>query len=320
VRAITSLVAVLGALLITRAASAQAPADTPAGSRAEAKRLSDLGRAAMDRRDFAVAADDFERAHEIFPSPNLLYNLGVARDQLGRSVDAFDTFTAFLETVHGGHEAERDYARARHDALETLVAHLELAAPPDAELTVDGKAVASPRAGSVTVAPGKRTVVATKEGRAPLTMIVSVVAGEHRRVELIVPSERAPRREDRSLDGLLITPASLFIARPSPSLFASPSRERRRHGERVAALALALGGVAVLGGGLAAGIVAQRAGDTLTHNAQLGRPFDPGLQREGKAAQVAEGPLLGIGAAAAVTSVVLYLVARGEQGRAGAGR
>jgi hypothetical protein len=140
----------------------------PAALRQEAKRLRDEGTEAMRVSDFAHAADCFQRAYELYPSPNLRFNIGVALDKLGRVAEAVDAFEEFLEaTPEAADEAHR-FAGARLAKLAPQVARLELTVEPaGATVRVDGQRVRWPRPGGIPVAVGERRVRAEQRGRAP---------------------------------------------------------------------------------------------------------------------------------------------------------
>jgi hypothetical protein len=83
----------------------------------QAKVLRDQGAAAVQAHDFAAALDFFERAYALHPSPNLLFNIGVARERLDRPDGAVTAFEAFLTAATDPPVVARDFAQARLIAL-----------------------------------------------------------------------------------------------------------------------------------------------------------------------------------------------------------
>jgi hypothetical protein len=272
-------------------------------NREDAKRMTDLGAQAMDRGDFVEALEDFREANSIFPSPNLRYDMGLALDKLGRAAEAVEAFEEFLANREHGTPEARVFARTRLTELEVTVARLEIVVtPPDATLTIDDRPVELRGGSGVPVPVGERTLRVQKAAYAPATERVVVAAGEHRRVEINLKPIASV--------SAAVAPAVRVVAAPVAQ---APPAHRSR-GKRLAALLLGGVGLAAVGGGISAGVVAQRASDQLTENDGKGLPFDESQQRRGKAAATAEGALFAVGAAALATGLVLYLV-DGRQAR-----
>jgi hypothetical protein len=78
---------------------------------------------------------------------------------------------------------------------------------------------------------------------------------------------------------------------------------------------LAAGAVLALGG-VGAGVMAQQLGDQVTSESKALQPFDPSKQSAGQTDQTIEGVLIGIGAAAVVTGVVVLALGVREKARA----
>lgn len=65
----------------------------------EARALFSAGRLAYEAGDYAHALEDFTRAYERSPRPELLFNIGQAADRLRRDEEALDAYRRFLEGV-----------------------------------------------------------------------------------------------------------------------------------------------------------------------------------------------------------------------------
>lgn len=78
-----------------------------------AKALSEEGRAAYDRDDFAGAAEKFQAAYELFPNPVLLVNLGVIYQALHRYEEAREALDAFLSNASPDDPLRREAEKTR---------------------------------------------------------------------------------------------------------------------------------------------------------------------------------------------------------------
>lgn len=167
-------------------------ADEP-GSRDKAQQLRNDGAAALKGGDAATASENFRRAYELFPSPNLLYDLGLALDKLGRCVEAVDAFETFLDRAPSALPAARSYATKRLTVLEPCVARLELTAvPAEARVAVDGRAVELPRARPLAMTPGEHIVTVEKSGFVSRVEHVTLGAGEERALSMTLVPQPAP--------------------------------------------------------------------------------------------------------------------------------
>jgi tetratricopeptide (TPR) repeat protein len=190
------------------------------GSRDKAQQLRNDGAAALERGDAATASEDFRRAYELFASPNLLYDLGLALDRLGRCAEAVDAFESFLERAPNALPAARSFATSRLTALESCVGRLELTdVPAAARVAVDGRAVELPRTRPLPVTPGERLVTVEKRGFVTRVEHVAVSVGERHALALTLVPEPAPvaRVEQR--------PALVLVPRPQP--VPAPTRHLR---------------------------------------------------------------------------------------------
>jgi tetratricopeptide (TPR) repeat protein len=276
-------------------ASRLAWAGDPAANRQEAKRLRDLGVQANDRGDFGAAIEDFRSAYALYPSPNLLYNLGVALDHLNRSAEAVDAFEAFLEGAPNAEPLARRTAEERVAELEPSLARLELViAPADAEVTLGGRPIPSSRQRRLPVAAGEHTLTVRKNGFGPYTERVSMEPGEHRRLQVSLQAE-PEKPENLQLLAPVLEPAP----KPHPDL--QPRQMRLS--------SIILGGVGVAALGVGVGFVALTYStfDQLNHPRD-GSMFDPSLLAHAGDYQAAYQSLFVVGSALVATTVVLEIV------------
>jgi len=88
----------------------------------------------------------------------------------------------------------------------------------------------------------------------------------------------------------------------------APVDTRSARVKKFAGIGVGAVGLAALAGGIACGVLAQKAGDDLTRLTREGKPYDAAKDRAGHNYTIAEGVLLGVGAAAVVVGAALLAV------------
>jgi PEGA domain len=168
------------------------------GERARARQLKDEGAAALARGDAAAALSRFEEAYRIFPSPKLLYNVGLAQAGLARSAEALESFEAFLAGAPEAPADARAYAESQIVLLRLRVATLTVNASVDgAEISADGRRLGvAPLGRAIHVPPGSHELTARLEGYRAARASIVLAAGEVGSVLLTMaplpgPQERA---------------------------------------------------------------------------------------------------------------------------------
>jgi hypothetical protein len=133
--------------------------------------------------------------------------------------------------------------------------------------------------------------------------------------QLVDEQKRAPSAPPSTLPA----PAPAIAPRAPVAASAAPPPRRVRRplapgvGKQIAGVVVGVAGLGLVAGGIAYGVQAQNAGDALTRaNDTMGR-FDYPTQEAGKRDQLLSGVLLGIGAAAAGTGVVLYVIGHRQE-------
>jgi hypothetical protein len=106
------------------------------------------------------ALEKFKQAYAEYASPKLFFNIGLANRDLGRPVEAIESFERFLAEVKDSPELTE--ARKSVAELKTKVGSLLIeCTTAGAEIGVDGKLVGlAPLANSVRVTPGNHHVTA----------------------------------------------------------------------------------------------------------------------------------------------------------------
>jgi hypothetical protein len=119
-----AILTALASLLLAGEASAQTEAE-----RAAARELATSAQEALDRQDYAAAADRFERAAAIVHAPTVQLGLARAQVGLGQWRKALETYRRIVKTpVTAGapgvfHQAARDAKGPRMDESRDLVGH-----------------------------------------------------------------------------------------------------------------------------------------------------------------------------------------------------
>jgi len=162
-----------------------------AGPKEKAKALLSQASRLYDQHEYAQALEKFTVAYDIYPSPNLLYNIGQTYQDLGRPVEALETLQRFLAVTEDdrtrGVQQQRGEARALMDSLRRKIARLHIECTiPGAEIRLDGKRLGvAPLPGPVWVAPGSHQITATmSEGFFPGLENLTVAPGEFKTATL----------------------------------------------------------------------------------------------------------------------------------------
>lgn len=139
--------------------------------------------------DFSAALVDFQRAYELDPRYQVLYNVGEAQFALQDYASALRTFQKYL--YEGGNrigpkrrkDVDRDLEKLRQRVAVITVQTSE----PGAQIAVDDVNVGTtPLPEPILVSAGKRRITATLTGRAPVTQVVQLAGGDAPTVTLTI--------------------------------------------------------------------------------------------------------------------------------------
>lgn len=189
----------------------------------DARRFFDEGVAMAREERWDEALAKFEASRAIRERPSTLFNIGTALLRLKRPVGAAATFTRFIEIEAA--EDRRDAARKLLDEAEASVVRASIALePPEAMLTVDGRAVAANGpVHRLTLDPGTRTFEARADGYEPKREVLILEPGARiERTLALLPLDAAAVPEPPIAAPLAPPPP---IAAPEPatgSIFESP--------------------------------------------------------------------------------------------------
>lgn len=160
--------------------------------RATARALALEGHAALQKQDYATAADRFGRADALVHAPTLVVDWARALQGLGRFVEAQEKYELVLrEGVDGS--SPKSWQRALEDAKQELDAlkprlawiTVILKEPGEANVEIDGVAVPPAAVGVKRAAdPGFPEVTVTADGYEPFKQTVTVGPGEEKSIEV----------------------------------------------------------------------------------------------------------------------------------------
>jgi hypothetical protein len=249
--------AVLAVMLGSRAAAA----DVSDVDRATARALTLEGYEALDRKDFATAADRFRRADALYHVPTVALGLAHAEVGLGKLVSALATYSRIVrEGVPPGSPPAFtkavDDARREIEALTqrvpTVIITVRGADQP--QVTVDGVEVPAAALGvKRPVDPGAHVVRATAPGFLPAEVSLSMLEGKTESVTLDLhrdasapPPPAAPPVAPPPAPPLPVVAAPVAPPAPPPAAPAEGGSTQRT---------LGFVGIGVGGAGLAIGAI-----------------------------------------------------------------
>jgi tetratricopeptide (TPR) repeat protein len=208
-----------------------------ADAKQDARDHFEAGVAASQQERFADAATEFERAYELEPAWQVLYNLGAVYAALGRPVEAVDAFERYLDQADASVDAERrrqvhveiDKQRAKTGWLDLRVNET------GAEVRIDAQAVGvTPLPAALLLAAGAHSIEVSREGQRLEQREALVTAGRKTVIDVnLVPiAERS-----------IVAPVGTSAVQPSPSHAAADSDT----GTTQRIIGWSLGGVGLVG-------------------------------------------------------------------------
>jgi hypothetical protein len=160
----------------------------------DAQRHFDLGLSLYQEGDLRGALVEFKRAHEVFPSYRVLYNLGVVARELHDWAAALRHYREYLDRGGDWIPADRRLQVERSVVeLADRVARLEIAiAGGPAQVTLDERPVPEAEARRpITVNPGRHRVRVTYPQRAAIVRVVELGSGDSARLAFEPPAPRS---------------------------------------------------------------------------------------------------------------------------------
>lgn len=239
--------------LWSMAARAQSDDSDPV-TRTAARDLALQGSEAFDRGEFSAALDLFQRAGALVRAPTISLMQARSLVQLGRWVEALDTYEAaqHLPGIDPANPAfsaaiasAADESRALKGRIPRLKIDIEGGAPADAEVLLDGRKLPTALVGvEIPCDPGEHEVEVRAPNHAPLTKTVALTEGTRELVSvpLAVPAPAPVARVEAA-------PTPPF---PPPAPEAPPEDDQLRTMSWVGLI----GGGASMGVGLVTSILA----------------------------------------------------------------
>jgi len=303
-----SLALLLSSALLPRVAMAQ---EVSEGDKATARELVIEGFSALDRKDYATAADRFTRADTVIHAPTVTLGLARAQVGLGKLVSAQENYNRLVrEALPPG--ASAAFTKAVEDARTELAALLPRVPSliirvqgDGGKVTLDGIVVPTALLGAKRpVDPGKHTVRAASGSQPPREASVTVAEGQTETITLDM--------------GVAVAGAPLAVGgapvpgAPPPAADAGSSAGSGRRPVGFAVLGVGVAGLAV--GAITAGLAASKHSSLLQQcpGGHCSPSLQPTLQSDVDSYRtlggIAVGGLVG-GAVLAAAGVVLVVSA-----------
>lgn len=137
--------------------------------------------------DVRAALIEFRRAYKLAPTYHLLFNIGQASAELRDYVDAYNSFTQYLDD--GGDkisDKRRAMVERELERLKGYLARLQVSVSVEgAEITIDGvDSGVSPLAEPLLVSAGRRKVAVSREGYARWERSIDLAGEDERTIEV----------------------------------------------------------------------------------------------------------------------------------------
>ncbi len=207
--------ALAAGLLITSAATLRADDASVAKADVHFRHAVELYR----EGDYAAALVEFQRAYELEPAYQVLYNIASAQDQLQDYARALRTFERYLR--EGGDKipaARRADVQKELEKLKRRVATITITTKePGALITIDDVQIGkTPLREPLLVSAGRRKITASLPGRPVSVEIIEVAGGDERAVTIEI--REAP--EAVKIVKVEVPVEVPALVRPSPAPFA----------------------------------------------------------------------------------------------------
>jgi hypothetical protein len=204
----------LVALLVLATAAPAAGADDKATRDAQARFAEGLAR--VKSGDYEAARISFAQAYVVLHKPDILWNLALAEEKSGHSLEALRHFKELTSTAAA--DTDRANAQKHVAVLMAQMGHIDVTAPSGTLLTVDGvqNAGSAPLAEPIDVTPGKH-VVEGKLAEGTKSATVDAVAGETAHVTLVPDAPSTGTGTGTATS----TPTSTSTSTPTPTATAT---------------------------------------------------------------------------------------------------
>jgi hypothetical protein len=321
IRLIAGSILIAGSVLSAGSASAQTDS-------AAARALFGEGRDLMEAERFEEACPKFEESLRLDHGMGTQFNLAHCWEKLGRSASAWALFLDVAAAARAGNQPQREAAaRERAKAIEPKLTRLRIAVPEpaaDMKISRDGQDVGRAAWGTaMPVDPGDHVIRVTAPGKEPWSQDIKIPATS-RTFSVTVPAlaDAAPVKEAGA--NTETEPANDVVRTDTRP----PADNSNSNGQKLAALVVGGVGVAALATGTVFAIQSRNSnkealglclipsedGDTC--------PTVPEQTRHDQLVEDAKDERLigfigfGVGGAALITAVILYVTASPDAGSA----
>ncbi len=146
--------------------------------------------------NYAAALIEFQRAYEVDPKFQVLYNIAQSYYQLQDYANALETFKKYLKEGDAKISPKRrKEVEAEIETLSKRIATVSIkSSEPGAAVTIDDVAVGTTPLGPLTVSAGRRKIVVTLEGRLPVTRVIDFAGGDVRKLDIPIPAAQTTER------------------------------------------------------------------------------------------------------------------------------
>jgi tetratricopeptide (TPR) repeat protein len=173
------------------------------------------GVALAERADFRGAKEAFLKAHELFPHPSILLNLGVVRGRLGEYPEAERDLSRFLAEDGGASEEDIQRARAALADVRTHLGTVRVRVTPEAASIYVDDAPTPFRPGDLRLSAGTHALRVQAAGYQDARRTVELRAGDTASLEVALEAAApAAARDDKSTRrtvGIVVLGASAAV-------------------------------------------------------------------------------------------------------------
>jgi len=187
-----SVLAALGALVVSEGQPQCQPAPPPDVNKGDAKELMQLGVKLLKSQDYLGALAVFKDAHKRFPSAKILLNIGTTLRLLERNAEATNVYQQYLDSPDAD-PARVPEVTAEIARLDKSLAILEITITENAEFQVgDGDWYPATRGKKFRVVPGPYTIRARLDGFKPYESHNEAALGATTAVSVVLEANPLP--------------------------------------------------------------------------------------------------------------------------------
>jgi hypothetical protein len=294
-------------IIVITAVEAAQPQSNPT-DKAKAQSLLSEGVVFYAHGEMAPALEKFREAYTAYPSSKLLFNIGQASRELGRYVEAMESFEKFLAEAP---EAPADMTAEAQDSVAVLKGKLGtvnlVCTTQGVEVRLDGKPIAfAPPSHLLWALPGNHQVTARHPGATPVIAEVDVAAGAIRTVVLQLELHA------RDSDGNATRPPKAGLGEAATLPVPGASTDDRGWLGKKWTLLAAGGAIAFSAGAVAVGLAAKSRRDNLDKSCGNASPLHQGCSQTDIDSVITlrntANVFWGLAGAATVTAAILFYV------------